>query len=144
MKALAVVGWIAGTAGTSAASDLIGSSVRWDELKVTVGRKTLLHPSSGEAAPGRLLAVIGPSGAGKSTLLAALSGSVPAGGGKGVSGAVQYAEGGAPIRGDNGDVARLGQEVSGLRCKPSERSENWSVSFLSSHVQGSLRQRLSC
>ena len=96
---------LVGSAGAAA------SSVKWQDLSVTLGkRQTLLHPSSGEAKPGRLLAVLGPSGAGKSTFLAALSGSVAAGGGKGVAGSVEYEADGKPVRGDSGEVARLGQE----------------------------------
>ena len=44
--------------------------------KGTTAEKVLLHPMSGHAEPGKLLAVMGPSGAGKSTLLDVLAGRI--------------------------------------------------------------------
>mmetsp|Transcript_9121 Transcript_9121/g.17870 ORF Transcript_9121/g.17870 Transcript_9121/m.17870 type:complete len:834 (-) Transcript_9121:241-2742(-) len=62
--------------------------LEWSSLRYSLGRRgksrngeetaiNLLENVSGEAKPGRLMALMGPSGAGKSTLLLALSGQLP-------------------------------------------------------------------
>jgi iron complex transport system ATP-binding protein len=48
-----------------------------DNLSVTTGGKTLLHPLSTILSPGRIVAVVGANGAGKSTLLRAIAALVP-------------------------------------------------------------------
>jgi ABC-type multidrug transport system ATPase subunit len=53
-----------------------GTELEWADLSFSTGGKTILHPCSGRAAPGRLLAIMGPSGSGKTTLLNALAGNV--------------------------------------------------------------------
>jgi len=58
--------------------------ISWRNLSYTIadknsdsGRKVVLDNVSGDAKPGRLLAIIGPSGAGKTSLINALAGRVP-------------------------------------------------------------------
>ncbi|XP_061355519.1 uncharacterized protein LOC133300048 [Gastrolobium bilobum] len=55
-----------------------GITVTWEDLWVTVSngkkRKPILQGLTGQAQPGRLLAIMGPSGCGKSTFLDALAG----------------------------------------------------------------------
>lgn len=48
-----------------------------EDIRVTLGRKPVLHGIDIAAEPGKLTIVIGPNGSGKTTLLRALSGDVP-------------------------------------------------------------------
>jgi len=63
--------------------DATATRLRWRDVALTIrDRKTgrarrALDGCDGEAAPGRLLAIMGPSGAGKSSLLNALAGQTP-------------------------------------------------------------------
>ena len=54
----------------------------WSDLSFVVktkkGEKTVLHPGSGAAQAGRMLAIMGPSGCGKTSILNALAGQVRA------------------------------------------------------------------
>ncbi len=52
------------------------------QVSVTVGGRTILHPTSVSVAPGELVALIGPSGSGKTTLLKCLAGVTEPTGGK--------------------------------------------------------------
>jgi len=47
------------------------------DKKASEGKKWILHPQDGEAAPGALLALMGPSGSGKTSILNALAGRLP-------------------------------------------------------------------
>ncbi|MDA7965259.1 ATP-binding cassette domain-containing protein, partial [Ruegeria sp.] len=49
-----------------------------ENIRVTLGRKQILHGVDFTAEPGKVTAIIGPNGSGKSTLLKALSGDIPA------------------------------------------------------------------
>ena len=51
-----------------------GSYLTWSNLNVFAKDKQLLNGVSGNAKPGRVLAIMGASGAGKSTLLTSLMG----------------------------------------------------------------------
>ena len=51
-----------------------GAFLKWSNLSVTVKGRPLLNNISGNAKPGRILAILGASGAGKSTLLTSLVG----------------------------------------------------------------------
>ena len=48
-----------------------------EDIRVTLGRKPVLHGIDIAAEPGKMTIVIGPNGSGKTTLLRALSGDVP-------------------------------------------------------------------
>ncbi len=48
-----------------------------NDLKVSLGRTSVLHGIDATAVAGRIIAVIGPNGSGKTTLLRAISGDVP-------------------------------------------------------------------
>ena len=67
--------------------------------------KTILHGCSGEAAAGRMLAIMGPSGSGKTTLLNALAGQLKAGPKATLTGRLTV----------GGDLCGGAGEVSGLR-----------------------------
>ena len=62
------------TAGGDAAAEPV--SLSFEGLTFTVGKKTILQGCSGDARPGRVLAIMGPSGSGKTTLLNALAGQI--------------------------------------------------------------------
>ncbi len=51
-------------------------SIKAENVKVEIGRKTLLEDVSFAANPGEIIAVLGPNGAGKSTLLKVLTGEI--------------------------------------------------------------------
>ena len=80
----------------------------WHGLSVSIGRRTVLHPTSGRARAGRLLGVLGPSGAGKSTALAAMVDGSPAARGKRLRGALASSS----PRLSEGTVALLAQDDS--------------------------------
>lgn len=69
-----------------ASTKLNNVTLEWQSLQYSVtdaktkAEKILLHPMSGVAVPGKLLAVMGTSGAGKSTLLDVLAGRVSSSG----------------------------------------------------------------
>ena len=51
--------------------------ITWNNLRVSVAKKAVLHGVSGVAKPGRMLAVMGATGSGKTTLLTNLAGRGP-------------------------------------------------------------------
>ena len=80
----------------------------WRGVSVSIGRRTVLHPTSGRARAGRLLGVLGPSGAGKSTALAAMVDGSPAARRKRLSGSLASSS----PRLSEGTVALLAQDDS--------------------------------
>ena len=63
-----------------ASSRAVGDAPRieWSNVSFAVSSRQILRGVSGEAKPGRVLAIMGPSGSGKTTLLNALAGQVKA------------------------------------------------------------------
>ena len=65
-----------------------GKSISWENIKFSVGDKTILNNVSGSIRPSGLCAIMGPSGAGKSTLLNIIAGRLRSQGKKVVEGSV--------------------------------------------------------
>ena len=75
---------LTGPTGAGRARDAVpcGARIRFDQVCLGYGRRTVLSEIDLDVVPGEILAVVGPSGCGKSTLLRGIAGLLPVGRGR--------------------------------------------------------------